>query len=270
MRSVILPFFTACFTAAASLSQAHEFWISPEAYTVAPDEEVQAEIRVGETFKGGGYPYIPNNFKRFDLVQGDREIAVEGVVGDRPALSQVPPSEGLWVIVHQTRDYSLTYREWEKFQNFAEHKDFGWAFAEHTARGLSTEEPFKERYSRYGKSLIAVGDGAGADRRVGLLTEIVALANPYTDDVAEGLPVQVYYDGAPRADEQVEVFARPPEGEVKVTTYRTDGDGIAVISVQPGYEYLIDSVVLRAVEPAAEGDPVWESLWASLTLEIPQ
>jgi len=139
---------------------------------------------------------------------------------------------------------------------------------QHKSRGLP-DTGFKEAYSRYGKSLIAVGDGAGADQNVGLLTEIVALANPYTDDLTDGLPVQVLYEGKPRANVQVELFDRAPDGEVAVTLHRTDNTGVAVIPVAPGHEYLVDSVVMRAVGPADDKGHVWESLWASLTFKVP-
>ena len=128
----------------------------------------------------------------------------------------------------------------------------------------------RERYSRYGKALIAVGDGAGADREAGLETEIVALANPYTDDLSDGLPVRVLYQGAPRADAQVELFAKSPEGEVEITLLRTDAEGVALLPVTPGQVYLADAVVVRPLEPVAEDDPVWESLWASLTFKVPE
>jgi hypothetical protein len=44
---------------------------------------------------------------------------------------------------------------------------------------------------------------------VGLRTELVALANPYTDDLAGALPVQLWLDGEPRRTSQVEVFSGP-------------------------------------------------------------
>ncbi|MDU8910441.1 DUF4198 domain-containing protein [Aestuariicoccus sp. MJ-SS9] len=248
---------------------AHEFWIEPENYEVAADAPLTAALRVGENMKGSAYAYVPPNFRRFDLVMGDMVVPVEGRAGDRPALNMAAPAEGLAVVVHQTRDYLLTYRDWAKFENFTTHKDFAWAMARHDERGLPRTD-FREQYSRYGKALIAVGTGAGADREVGLLTEIVAEANPYTDDLSGGFPVQVLYEGAPRADTQIELFEKAPDGTVEATLHRTDAEGRAVLPVKPGHEYLVDSVVMREMEPASDTDPVWESLWASLTFKVPE
>lgn len=251
------------------LAAAHEFWIDPMDYIVPSKGALVATLRVGETFAGAEQSYLDRNFVRFDMQCGGTLEAVPGRAGDRPALNVAAPRDGLCVIIHQTRDYTLTYREWQKFVNFVEHKDFEGVLAEHAARGLPESE-FVELYSRYAKSLIAVGDGAGDDAEVGLVTEIVAEANPYTDDMTDGLPIRVLYDGAPRADAQVELFARPPEGKVEVTLHRTDAEGRVTLPVQPGYSYLADAVVLRPLEAQAEKDPVWESLWASLTFAVPE
>jgi hypothetical protein len=249
--------------------EAHEFWISPEAYQLPAAGTIAAAIRVGERFSGASYVYLPQNFRRFELVQGETVVPVEGRPGDRPALSMQAPGEGLWVAVHETTDSFVTYSEWEKFENFVTHKDAAWALADHAARGLP-ETGFRERYSRYGKSLISVGNGQGADRETGLLTELVALANPYTDDLSGGLPVKLVYEGAPRAGAQVEIFARDAAGQVAITTARTDADGVALIPVVAGTEYLLDAVVLRPLEGGAGNAPVWESLWASLTFRMPE
>lgn len=248
---------------------AHEFWISPEAYKIEPGETMSAELRVGEGFKGAGYAYIPENFTRFDLVQGDTVLPVEGRIGDRPALNVAAPGPGLWTVVHVTRNSSLTYRDWPHFQGFTEHKDFVWAQDVHLERGFK-KDFVRELYTRFGKSLIAVGDGAGADRAVGLETEIVALGNPYTDDIASGLPVRVLFRGAPRKDAQVEIYARAPDGTVTVEKTRTDGEGVAVIPLKAGYEYLIDSVVMAPIKADRPNDAQWWSLWASLTFEVPE
>lgn len=248
---------------------AHEFWISPEEYTVAYGGEIKAEIRVGQDFKGAAYPYIEKNFERFELLQGETAVPVEGVIGDRPALAMAAPGEGLVTVVHQTREYLLTYSDWKTFEAFVTHKGFDWALERHLERGYSKER-VRERYVRFAKSLVTVGDGAGQDREVGMLTEIVALANPYAGDLDGVFPVRVLYEGEPRGDAQVEVFRKTPDGTVTVAFYRTDAAGEAVIEVTPGSEYLVDAVVMRELETGEADGPKWESLWASLTFRVPE
>jgi len=249
---------------------AHEFWIAPREYQVEPGAAIMADLKVGQKMSGTRFSYIPRNFIRFDLVQGETVTPVVARMGDIPALNMAAPKEGLVVVVHETTDRVLTYSEWAKFSAFVTHKDLAGTLEAHAARGLP-QTGFKESYRRYAKSLIATGHGQGADRRTGLEVEIVALANPYTDALQDGLPVQVFFRDAPRADAQIEVFARDPAGQVTVTTLRTDSNGKALIPVVPGVDYLLDSVVMLPLDAAdPTTDPSWKSLWASLTFRVPK
>lgn len=248
----------------------HEFWIEPEAFQVAPGDRIVASTRTGQMFEGVSSPYIPQSIRIYDLALGSDRKPVEMRLGDRPSLDAAPLGEGLNVILHVTRDYRLAWDSFAKFEDFLRHKDAEWVLDAHRARGLGDD--VIEGYSRYAKSLVAGGDGTGEDRAYGLLTEFVALENPYTDDLSDGFEVQVLYQNQPRPGAQVEVFARDAEGQVSDSFVRADDSGVAVIPVTPGVTYLLDAVVLRE---ASEGlkqnvpDAMWESLWASLTFRAP-
>ena len=171
----------------------------------------------------------------------------------------------------ESRPAKVTYETLEKFLSFATNKGFPEAEAMHQAEGF-TETDFSESYTRYSKALIAVGDGAGADFRTGLETEIVALANPYVDPLGGVMPVQVFYGDDVRADAQVELFEKAPDGTVEITLLRTDADGIVQLPVQPGHAYMADAVVLRLPDPelAEQQGVIWESLWAELNFAVPE
>ena len=263
------PFVLAFGLSMTSGANAHEFWISPEAYLVKPGDQVQAHLRVGQEFKGGSYSFNPRNFTRFDVVTADTLSPAPGRIGDTPALNMKAPEEGLLVIAHETSDFYLTYTEWAKFEKFARHKDFVPLLEDHESRGLPKDR-FVEQYSRHAKSLISIGNGQGADKELGLRTEIVALANPYTDELGV-LPVKVLLDGKPRADVQVELFDKAPDGTVEISLYRTNADGIGEVPIKPGHEYLVDSVTVLPLEAEdTKVDAVWLSMWASLTFKVPE
>ena len=205
----------------STLSNAHEFWIDPE-------EHLVAHLRVGELYKGSSYSFLPPRFQRFDYAFDGEIRPVEGTMGDRPAVTMVPPGEGLITLVHVTTNSRITWKEFEKFESFVRHKDAVWTLEAHEARGLPKEN-VTEIYSRYAKSLVAVGSGEGTDIEAGLLTE------------------------------------KDAAGEVVVSLVRTDEDGIASIPVKPGHRYMLDAVVLRDGGDEAQ----WESLWANLTFAVP-
>ena len=257
----------ACF---AWPAKTHEFWIDPLEFTVEPSGAVVADLRVGTEFEGSSQSYIPRNFDRFFVVQNGAAAKVPGTVGDRPAMNFPAQEEGLMVVVHQTTDQVVTWDTWQKFENFVLHKDSAWVLDEHLAKDMP-EEGVREVYSRYAKSLIAVGEGAGKDIVSGMLTEIIALENPYTDNMDDGITVGVLYQGKPRKVTQIEVFERAPDGAVSIFTQKTDGRGVATIPVKPGHKYMLDSVVLRLTDKKTTNGPQfhWESLWANMTFEVP-
>ncbi len=250
----------------------HEFWIDPDSYFTEPGAPVTAHLRNGENFEGIALAWFENRFTRFEVAVGDAVTPVTGRTGDTPALATTAPAaDGLMIVLHETAPSRLTYTSWDKFLTFAAHKDFPDAAADHAAAGWP-KEGFRESYTRHAKSLIAIGSGQGADRAFGLATEFIALSNPYESGFDGEMRVRLFYGGRPRADAQVEVFARAPDGAVTVRLFRTDETGQASVPVLPGHSYLFDAVVLRPSAEAgtAERAPVWETLWAALTFSVPR
>lgn len=225
-----------------------------------------ADFRNGQNFKGGKLSWFDHRIARSESRVAQTVTPLTGRAGDMPAISFEPRQSGLLRIVHQTALATLTYQEAEKFQAFVDHKDLD------TSALPDPSYPIAEGYTRYAKSLVAVGKAEGQDDYAGLEIEFVALKNPYTQDLTDGLPLQLFYQGVPRGNAQVEVFERDTAGEVTVTLLRTDPEGLVTVPISPGHSYLIDSVVLRRPDPAlaAEQKIVWESLWASLTFAVPQ
>jgi hypothetical protein len=84
------------------------------------------------------------------------------------------------------------------------------------------------------------------------------------------MPLQVFYDRKPRADVQIELFERAPDGSVAITTHRTDADGRAVVPVRPGHTYLADAVAMRPLDGSKGNGAVWHSDWAALTFAVPE
>ena len=248
---------------------AHELWIEPLEWQPTADDSLAADLVNGEFFEGNQLALIRSWYERFDVVLGDKVVPVEGRMGSLPALGQPVLGDGLHVVVYKSEYSEVTYQDYAKFLKFAAHKDLGDIDAQHKARALP-QVGFKEIYTRYSKALIGVGTGVGADKREGLATEIVALDNPYAGPIT-AMRVQVFYGDAVRANEQVELYEKAADGTVVVTLHRTDAEGVAVLPVRPGYEYMADAVIMRVPSDAlaATYSAAWETLWANLTFAVP-
>ena len=237
---------------------------------MSPREKLSADIRNGEAFEGNTLVYFEGRIARAEWRIGDAAQAFESRAGDLPALTLTAPDRSdLLTLVYEAKPQSLTYKNWELFARFVSHKDLGDTLERHFARGFN-EDHVREVYSRFCKSLVSVGDGAGADRAVGLETEIVLLDNPFTTE-GDTLRAKVIYREMDRIGAQIEVFEKDASGTVTVFTTRTDDTGVATIPVKSGHSYLLDAVVMRQPAPdrAEAFNAQWESLWASLTFARP-
>lgn len=249
-----------------SLALAHELWLDADKYQVETGEKIDVSVRNGENFKGISLSYFPKRFVDFYWTQNDAiRHDAKSRAGDSPAFSETAQDDGLFRVIYQSSGDTLTYVKWEKFVNFATHKGFPEATEVHLARGLP-QTPIRERYTRYCKALVAVGNGKGADHAADMALEFIALENPYQDQTEDGLLIELRTEGVLFAKKLVEIFERNAEGTLTSWNMTTDANGRVLIPVKAGATYLVDSVVLRPVE---DKDHTWESLWAALTFAIP-
>jgi uncharacterized GH25 family protein len=269
MKKLVLPL--VILTVFPVLASAHEFWLDPADYQVETGETIIADLKNGQNFEGVSLPFNTHSFERFTLLVDGTTTDTVGRLGDRPGLQNEAAQDGLHIYSYQSTISHVSYKVYEKFQTFADYKSFKDMRALHQARNLP-DVNFQEAYTRYAKTLIDVGHGRGSDVQTGLEAELVALQNPYTDDLSDGLQVQAFYQETPQPDTQIELFEKAPDGTVTVTLHRTDGDGIATLPTKAGHSYLVDNVVLRepSADVAAQRGAVWETLWASLTFAVPE
>lgn len=249
-----------------SPSWAHEFWLEPLSFNVAPGAPVAADLRNGQRFNGISLPYLPKDTARFELSHEGGKSSYSGRVGDFPAFQSEGFPSGLLVLVHETTRSSLGYASFDKFRAFAEEKGSPEVVAHHISHSLPQVD-FKETYSRHVKTLIAVGSGAGTDRVFGLRTEFIAITNPYRLAKSAPMRVELHLDGQPVADRTVTLFSKAPDGTVTSQVLHTDMQGQMTFPVSPGHVYLLDSVSFAR---AADGDEaLWETYWAALTFAVP-
>lgn len=240
---------------------AHEFWIEPKKDRYAPGETVTADLKVGLNLLGEPYPYLSNRFDSFTAA-GE---AVIGAEGDLPALSFAPGAPGLLVVAHQTVAFRTEHDDWQVFLDYLAMEGLQDAEAEHRRRGLP-QTGFVERYTRHARALIQVGAPGpdDTDTPSGLPFELIAEGSPFLPG-ADTLTVMLTRNGQPVVDQQITVYAR--HDRVARSVVHTDEAGRATIALNGGGTYLLNAVVLEAVEGA--GPVAWESHWASLTFRLP-
>jgi uncharacterized GH25 family protein len=250
---------------------AHEVWIEPQDWQLPEGSDIAAQVLNGEEFRGQMLSWQPRAIKRAEKWEGDSSSALSGRLGDIPAISASAQTDSLLTLLYETNHNTVTYEAYEKFTSFLNEKGFERVIAEHAGRNLP-REGIKEAYSRHAKALVAVGAGQGADAPRGMVIELVALDNPYTSDTAAPLRFQVFYEGAVLPQNRVTLFDKAPDGAVVTTFGQSDAEGIVAFEVTEGHTYLVDTVMIRPTSRdllIQTRGAVWESLWASLTFQVP-
>ncbi len=263
------PFILAAILFANAVS-AHEYWIEPDVYRLESGANIVAEVKVGADFNGDTYAYFPDNFISFDVTDSVETRPIEGRIGDSPAIDIQTTRDGLHVLSQFSSTSKLTWKTYQEFEEFVKLHGMDWVLETHAERGLP-DSGFEEAYTRFSKSLVALGNGAGADSYTGMFFELVAGANPYTDDTSNGLPVTVLFEGNPLPDTLIHVFYRAnPDSEVVKSAVLADATGQAVIPDFGDGEYMVNAVYMVVPFPqdVARTGVVWHSLWASLTFQF--
>lgn len=244
-----------------STGMAHEYWIEPLDFSPALNEATAANLKVGSDFKGQPLSYIPQFTNGYQITNQNGVTELEGMAGDRPALAYSPEVSGLNIITYQTTKSRVTFQKWDKFETYVTLQGMTDIILRHRARRLP-ESDFSEGYSRYAKSLVAVGGkNSGSDMYTGMRIELVALQNPYALNPGDELAIQLLFQGEPLNDHQISVFT--DDAEVSVERVRTDENGQITFTIQDNTNYLLNAI--KMVDLEGQGKEVWESYWASLT-----
>lgn len=258
----------ALFAATAMLAAplcAHDFWIEPSTFQPAVGSTVVVRLAVGQRFRGDALPRNPALIARFVLVSDAGETLVGGRAADEPAGTVRVEQPGLQLIAYRSLNSQVSL-EAAKFEDYLKEEGLEAVIEARAKRGES-QKPSREVFSRAAKSLLAAGGSGttGYDRVLGLTLELVPERNPYAMKEGEDLPVRILYEGKPLAGALVVAIAH--DDREKKIAQRSDRNGRVTLRLPKRGAWLVKAVHMV---PAA-GDPStdWQSIWASLTFEIP-
>jgi len=248
---------------------AHEYWLLPDRFAAPAGEPVAIAHRVGTGWPGETLARDPARIVRFDLIDvaGARPIA--GEPGDDPAGTIALRQPGAALAVYRSRPTPVRL-EAAAFESYLRDEGLDGVIAWRAAHGESAA-PGVEIFSRNAKAVLATPGGDAARdvrlmrRPVGLDLELVPDTDPRQARSAAPLVVRVFFRGRPLAGALVKAF--PKDGNERRIAARTGADGRARLALaEPGI-WLLSAVHMIDAPPGSGAR--WESLWSSLTFELP-
>ena len=256
---------TALALLAVGAARAHDFWIEPGSYAPAVGATIPIRLRVGEHFAGEPFVRRPDRIEWFATVGPNGETPVPGEPGADPAGSLRLERAGIHVIGYRSRQSFIELSALQ-FEQYLKDEGLGRILELRAARG-EKQKRARELYSRCAKSLVSAGvaKSGGHDRVLGFPLELIPETNPYSLGGRGALPVRLLFRGSPLAGAQVAAISR--QDPRVVVTARTDADGRVTLALDRSGAWLIKSIHMFESTDRLKAD--WESLWASLTFEIP-
>lgn len=247
---------------------AHDLWIVPGKYRLRAEEVTRVFVNNGDVFPESLTLLGEHRLSAVHSVSSAGELPVSDFRVDGKSLTFdfQSAAPGAHVIVLGTRPRTVRMKA-EDFEDYLAKEGLA-AIAETRKELGETGKPAVERYAKWAKTVVDVGDESGSERSwaeaVGQTLEIVPMDHPNRVQPGATLRLRVLLEGQPLAGASVTgARASGPAKEIRTTT---DDAGEALVTpTAPGRWYL------RAIHMTrAEGDPEvdWQSFWATLTFEV--
>lgn len=248
---------------------AHEYWLEPEKFRLAPNEKTAVRLFVGDALKDKEEkPFQTAKTMRFDIFSANKTLDLKTTAADgaMPVYGFSADKAGNYLVAME-RNWSYIKLNPQGFEDYLREDGMEYIVGEREKLGERKKEGH-ERYSRFLKSLLQVGERRDDvyKKQLGMRLEIVPLENPYAKKVGDTLKVQVLFEGKPLADR--DVFANNRSGE-NVTTQKlkTDKSGKITVDLDKSGLWLVRLVNMRRCRQDC-GDADWESFWAALTFGV--
>lgn len=256
-------------TISATLADAHDFWLVPDAFRIAANGEVVVRGQTSSAFPTTLSAVTPDRVTEARIVGAadDERITALATRDNSLVLRHRPKTPGQkvvavavgWRKVNETAESFRKYLVGEGAEDALKHYD---------KTGQLPTADIVRRYAKYGKTVVEVGDGPRAFGRViGQPLEFVPLADPSAAAAGSELRMRLMFLGKPLAGARVHAGLAPSAGkatpEISLTT---SSDG--VVSVPVGAIGLWNVRTIHVVPSPSGADANWDVHWATLVFSV--
>jgi uncharacterized GH25 family protein len=249
--------------------EAHDFWVQPGDYWMAPGVASSVTLLVGHGTdrQRSGIPL--QRIIRFEAI-GPRgriddlrsSLRLQGRWDDGTVVFREP---GTYILVLQTDDRAYSLLPAIRFNDYLRVEGLtpALSFREHAHR---TRSDGSEAYSRQAKTIIQVGDtahpAASVTRPLGLPLEIVPDVDPYAQPSPQRLPVHVCYHGRPLSGALVKLTNLGQDAN-PIEMHITDEKGRAVFNASQRGDWLFNVIWTEVAPMSSDAD--FETTFSSLS-----
>ncbi|MEO8072769.1 MAG: DUF4198 domain-containing protein [Acidobacteriota bacterium] len=243
---------------------AHEYWFEPETFFPALNQKTAVHLYVGDGLIKDREErvYQAEKTDLFQLFSTSKilDLKLNLTEEQMPIYNFSAEKTGNYLLVMK-RNWSYIKLEPQKFEDYLREDGMEYIIAEREKLG-EREKEGRERYSRYIKSLLQVGDKRDNTykKKLGMKLEIMPLENPYSKKIGDKSNFQILFNGKPLVGKTV--FADNRESETQKMT--TDKDGKFSMKIEKKGLWLVRLVYMQRCKiDCSEAD--WESFWGAFS-----
>ncbi len=247
----------------------HDYWIEPEKFFPAIGVSVPVRLFVGEELISEEERVLQKEKTvRFQMFSKDatEDLMAAGNDGQSPIARITFKSPGSYLIAME-RNQSYITLDAQKFTDYLKEEGLKDIIEQRMKSGESLIEG-RERYSRYLKSLVQVGDRRDDTykQELGFRLEIIPINNPSLIKLGDTLVVRVFLEGKPLAGAHIEALCRYENKGMGRFLSTTSTDGTAGFKIVQSGVWAIRLVHMRRCSNCSDAD--WESFWASYSFGV--
>jgi uncharacterized GH25 family protein len=254
--------------ALANSADAHDFWVQPLSFWIAPNASVMTTLQVGHGEFRQRWNSDASRVVQFRSigpggVSTDHQSELRNGTMEQDHLVRFG-AQGTHVLILETNHAQSTLPG-IRFQDYLKQEGLTPAL-DIRARTKTEDQPGREIYSRRAKALVQVGPPSDipqpwVTRPVGFSLEIVPETNPYSIDAKGQLAIRVYSEGRPLAGATVMLNNLQFDGR-PVQTVVTDMSGRAVFSFPRTGSWQLNVLWTKPLkdDPTADFDTTFSSL----------
>ncbi|MDQ3256697.1 MAG: DUF4198 domain-containing protein, partial [Acidobacteriota bacterium] len=217
------------------LVSAHDLWLVPARFNVAPGGRVSVVLNTGDQFPVSEGAVKAERIERATLVTaagGSTPLTAFRTEGKSTLVDVTAPREHGGAIVEVVLKPVATKQARASFDEFVKHEGLD-AVATMLARAPERLAEERRTYAKYAKTLLRVGEGTGASalyrRPLGHRLEIIPDADPFSLKRGEAFPVRLLFDGKPLVNARLVIGATDAATATQsnMPGVRTDAEGRA-------------------------------------------
>ncbi len=267
MKSKLLPLLILALLFSGSAA-AHEYWFEPQTFFPAPNERTPVHLYVGDglTKDREERVFQPAKTDLFQLFSATDALNLKPLIKEEAVPVYVFSADvaGNYLLAME-RNWSYIKIEPQKFEDYLREDGIDFIIAERDKLGERKKEG-RERYSRFIKTLLQVGDRRDDvyKKVLGLKLEITPLENPYAKKIGGELKFQVTFDGKPLVNRVVFADNRLNKESQRMTT---DQKGQVSVKLNQSGLWLVRLVNMRRCAGDC-GEADWESFWGAFSFGV--